>query len=121
MPVELLLDTECTFNGTILRRSSPERYPRHSERAMNGILFQLHTKRHTFFLGGCRHARVFTGFLLAGRPFENQVMVRRAKIEPALFVSRPKVDRCSGTTLGGEEQRLAFEDHVLLVDGRILL
>jgi hypothetical protein len=42
--------------------------------------------------------------------FENQVMVRRAKIEPVLFVFRQKVKGCLGITTGRQEQRLAFID-----------
>src|SRR6266478_5887443 len=41
MPIDTVLATEREFNGMKLERLSPECYPRHSRRAMDGILFQV--------------------------------------------------------------------------------
>ncbi len=48
--------------------------------------------------------------LLRDSAFENQALVGRAKIEPALVVFRQKVGGCLGITTGRQEQRLAFID-----------
>src|SRR5260370_15331986 len=98
------------FNGTIFGRSSPERFPVTPREQWTASYSNYILKRHKFFLGDVDMQEYLMAVLLRDSAFENQALVGRAKIEPALVVFRQKVGGCLGITTGRQEQRLAFID-----------